>query len=431
MTSVKKYAALAPYFTEFSKSHFHFEHSKDIAGNFMGDIKKHKKTTPGKDAKKAIRFLEVATAKPITRTDSKVEGFIRSIFTAFEKRITNFGDKASRFRELRQQFESNVATHKQLQLQLATQATQAATDMQKAIEASKKEALVETEKKRLQAEQEASPKAKQEQAKKEADAQQKVVHAVRGGIANVGNNCYMSATIQALAECPFLRAVLEKEFQSVGDSKVKAINDCRKKLLQVLDSLQSTGKNGGALSQAEVGELLKFFLDFQVKDPSYGMSQSSVAEKFDKQMDAALFIEFLVTYLGLSVTMKDIALKDAVKGISLEALIATTKYAKDLVKSDGPDLLVFCIAGRFSQNGKKKLTSVQPSSMLSETYKLCAVICNPSDMASEGHYITNVPVSKGWIEYNDASVSEIAAVNLQQQELIEQHSYIYLYAKIA
>ena len=245
----------------------------------------------------------------------------------------------------------------------------------------------------------------------------------------------MNATIQALAEYPFLRSVLEKELQSAENPKAKVINACRKQLLEVLTALQSSGENREPFSRAEANKLLKFFLDLLVKDPGYCTKDSSLNEKLTKPMDAALFLEFLADYLGLSFELKGIRLNDAAVE-SFEELVATTKSKKALVRSDGPELLALYIADRLSiTSDKAKTTKVFPSETLSSAYKLCAVICNPSDTALSGHYITYAPKAepgaKGWVEYNDSLVSVGADADTERQAIIEQHSYLYLYTKIA
>jgi len=264
--------------------------------------------------------------------------------------------------------------------------------------------------------------------------QKKVVQLARRGILNVGNSCYMNATIQALAECPFLLAVLEKEkgLTSAENPKAEKINNCRKKLREVLLSLQNGAAEKAPFPRAEAAKLLKFFLDLQVTDPAYFIEATATKEKLGEQMDAALFVEFLADYLGLSFKMTHVKLQEGekVEQLSLKDLVGQAKVAKN---QSSPDLLVVCIADRFSNSAKKKRTQVEPSSELPSGYKLCAVICNPSGHAAAGHYMTYAPKrepgAKGWVEYNDSEVTISADDDKEMHAVIEKHSYLYFYVK--
>lgn len=253
------------------------------------------------------------------------------------------------------------------------------------------------------------------------------------GIANSGNTCYIAATLQALLKVPhFKQALINAQDTS---SPFYAL----KKLMAPLLGIEEPKRN----LKTDETEAIRTFLR------TYGW----MAEEPTKAMgDPVNLVEFLFDILLIppfAVTTKNKKTDNTTHILSLPARLlehstslkklvaptSDTKKAYKLTSDTLPEILPVCIQGRTNQDTGKNTTRVVPSQQLEiavigdqdskATYHLRAVIVYPGEHSDGGHYLTYAPLQEDtWVKYDDSTVT----TTKREHQMIERHSYIYLYS---
>ena len=249
------------------------------------------------------------------------------------------------------------------------------------------------------------------------------------GITNIGNSCYMNASLQALCQCQGLLEML-------ADKKPNAakVNSFREPVVAFLQKLQKKEKVIPKRCASE-------FMDFLIR------SGWSSKEKKAHAHDVYPFVQFLLNSLGVSHKIHGVKVGNGSDAIQLCDLLSpadlSTRKKKKLFLSQNEkrDFFVVALESRFlDDQGRKNRRKVLPSLTLDlphseneakkESYTLSAIIVNPSPFGNAGHYVTYAPQGDKWIEYNDDEVCVHDACDQEARSAIEQHSYLCLYTHI-
>jgi ubiquitin C-terminal hydrolase len=256
------------------------------------------------------------------------------------------------------------------------------------------------------------------------------------GITNIGNSCYMNASLQALGQCPGLIEMLAEKQDAAHNPKALEINCFRQQVLTFLQELQKKEK-------AIPDEFASHFMDFLISK-----GWSSKKEKFHAQ-DAYPFFQFLLDSLHLDSKIYGCKVGTSSEACSLRDLLFPADLTKGkknnlfLSENKKCDFLVIAVEMRFHLGlfgeDQKNQREVRPCLSLElpykndetkkENYKLAAIVVNPASDNDDGHYVTYAPHGDKWIEFNDSRFLVHEALDPQALSKIQQHSYLYLYKR--
>jgi ubiquitin C-terminal hydrolase len=260
---------------------------------------------------------------------------------------------------------------------------------------------------------------------------------VRGkarGITNIGNSCYMNASLQALGQCQGIAEILNTKLTAEHNPNAAKINSFRDRVLAFLQELQKKEK---AIPKGNASGFMDFLM-------SCGWS---LKIKKKNAHDAYPFVEFMMNSLQLEHKIYGVTVENDSAPIQFGTLLFPAllsekrKKALFLSKDEKRDFFVVALEARFlDSQGGKNMRKVQPSHTLDlpycdneskkERYKLAAIIVNPSQFARSGHYVTYAPQGDKWVEYNDSEVLVHDALDQEALSAIEQHSYLCFYTRV-
>lgn len=264
----------------------------------------------------------------------------------------------------------------------------------------------------------------------------------RRGMQNSGNSCYMASVLQSLLRVPqMVEKIFSRQEQSESGLEARAF------LKKFFDANES--KKSFTASQTE--SLRSFFRDKGWK----------VENSFDQMEDAAVFLEFLLSQLGVAKFPATTRMNPVPKGedhlltvflknhtpISIQELVSTknilasenSRKPYKLFAENVPEILPVVIEGRTKEDSNKNRTKIFPSKQLilplqgkqdeSVTYNLTSVVIYKGQERNGGHYFTCVQEDGKWVEYNDEKVT-VHQNSSKIEEMIEKDSYLFFYSLV-